>query len=153
MAHIYASILVTSIASGVFILDRLAKLLATKSLALGQSVNILPCILNFTLVFNKGAAFGLFNNQALLFISLSLVAISAILYYLWKNNVKDPLLSIALALILGGALGNLADRVCLGYVIDFIDLRVWPVFNVADSSITIGATILAIKILSRRDSR
>jgi signal peptidase II len=124
-------------------LDQLTKFIVTKSLWLNQSIPLVKGILYLTLIRNRGAAFGIFKNQVPLFIVTSIFAIILICF-----NLKDPrhkklsLYNISLSLILGGAVGNLIDRVFLGYVVDFLDLRIWPVFNVADSAITVGAILL-----------
>lgn len=100
-----------------------------------------------TLVHNTGIAFGFFRDQGIVFIIIPIIAITLLIfnvyYYRQNNEVLNRRYAIAFSLILGGAMGNLFDRIVYGYVIDFIDLRVWPVFNVADSAITIGAVIIA----------
>jgi signal peptidase II len=107
---------------------------------LGQSRPLIPGILHLTLVHNTGTAFGLFQDKNLFFIILSAVVIAGIAALLFKEEKKNdsPFSLIPLVLLLGGAAGNLIDRIRLGYVIDFIDFRVWPVFNLADSCITVG---------------
>jgi len=138
---------VLSISSFVLIVDRLTKYILLKNLSEGQSVGVVPGIFHITLVLNSGAAFGLFKGRSLFFtISAALVMIF-ICFYIWRGGCKDLLTLTALGLILGGAAGNLIDRVLFGYIIDFLDFRIWPVFNIADTSITIGAFILAIRIM------
>jgi signal peptidase II len=104
-------------------------------------------------VHNRGAAFGILKNQLFLFILSSIFAIILIYFNLKKSRNKNKLSlnNLALGLILSGAIGNLIDRLLLGYVVDFLDFRVWPVFNVADSAITVGAVLLAWSLL--KDSR
>jgi signal peptidase II len=132
----------------VLFLDQLSKHLAVKNLILNQSVPIIKGIFHLTLIHNRGAAFGILKNQVPLFIFISLFAIILIYFNLKKSRNKENIVfNISLALILGGALGNLIDRLFLGYVIDFLDFRIWPVFNVADSAITIGAILLGYSIL------
>jgi len=124
-------------------LDQLSKLLINKNLVLNQSIPILKGIFHLTLVHNRGAAFGILRNQAALLVFTSVIAIVLICFDLKRDGTaKSCLYKLSLSLILGGALGNLIDRLWLGYVIDFLDLRIWPVFNVADSAITIGAILL-----------
>ena len=89
---------------------------------------------------NRGAAFGILKNQLAFFILVTLAAIVMIALSL-KGKEKCRLYKIGLAFMLAGAIGNLVDRVFFGYVIDFLDFRVWPVFNVADSFVTIGAVL------------
>jgi len=102
-----------------------------------------------TLVHNSGIAFGLFKDQGIVFIIIPIIAIILLVFniYYYRNNDEALPRSyiVAFSLILGGAIGNLFDRIVYGYVIDFIDFRVWPVFNIADSAITIGAVIIAFK--------
>jgi len=127
-------------------LDQLTKFLVNKSLSLNQSLPVIRGVLNITLVHNKGAAFGLLKDQLPLFIIVSIFAVLLIVLNL-KGHKGINLYSLSLTLILSGALGNLIDRALFGYVIDFLDFRIWPVFNVADSAITIGAILLAYDIL------
>jgi signal peptidase II len=138
-------------ALAVFGIDRLTKIAALKLLVLGQSIKAIPGVLSVTLVLNNGTAFGLFKGKSSLFIFISLAVIAAIVIYLVKSRPINKPVSMALGLILGGALGNLADRILFGGVVDFIDLGIWPVFNVADSCITIGAAIIVISMFLRRN--
>lgn len=128
-------------------LDQFTKFLVTKNLSYNESFPVIKDIFHFTLVFNKGAAFGILKNQTPLFIFTSLFAIILIFFNL-KNVGHKKIYSVSLILILAGAVGNLIDRLFFGYVIDFLDFRVWPVFNVADSAITVGAALLGYCMLS-----
>lgn len=127
----------------VFVLDQLTKLLAVHFLSSVDSVPVLQNVLHLTLVYNTGIAFGFFrHSQAIL---LGAITLSLIFLLIWgvrsfkKNSgPSQKFQSFALALILGGAIGNWLDRVRIGSVVDFFDFRIWPVFNVADSAITIG---------------
>lgn len=132
-----ASIIVFTILS----LDQLTKFLATKNLDLNNPLPLIKGVFNLTLVHNRGAAFGIFKNQFYLFIFSSIVAV-ILIYSILRKNKRNNLYSFSLSLILGGALGNLIDRIFLGYVVDFLDFRIWPVFNLADSAITIGVLSL-----------
>jgi signal peptidase II len=145
----FARVLLFLTAFCVYIADRVAKLLALKMLHLGQSIELLPGVFHITLVFNKAAAFGLLMGWAVFFISVSAIAILSIMVYAWKSKSLSTPLAISLGLILGGALGNIVDRLSFGYVIDFFDFRIWPVFNVADSAISIGVVILILAALNR----
>lgn len=131
----------------IFALDRAAKLLVLDRMFCGQSTEILPGIFNFTLVFNNGTAFGLLKGQNTTLAAFSALAVIVISGYALKNKKLDPALSVALGMLLGGALGNLLDRARFGYVIDFLDFRVWPVFNLADSAITVGIALLCWRII------
>lgn len=136
------------IVSSVLLLDQLAKFIASKNLLLNQTNPVIDNVFHLTLIHNKGAAFGIFKNQTILFIVISLITI-IIIYYKLKTNNKSQInvLGISLALILAGTLGNFIDRIVLGYVIDFLDFRIWPVFNIADTAITTGAVLLGYSIL------
>lgn len=130
-------------------LDLITKFFATQNLLLNHPSPVVKGFFYLTLIHNRGAAFGILKNQTALFIFTSLFAVLLIYSSLKKNKTykKLTLASVSLAFILGGALGNLIDRLFLGYVVDFLDFRIWPVFNLADSSITIGAVLLGWSIL------
>ncbi len=117
----------------------------------GESLPVIPRVLHLTYVQNTGAAFGLFQGQQVVFIGMSFLVI---LWIGWEFLRHADALATATrwgyALVLGGALGNLIDRVQFGYVVDFIDVRIWPVFNLGDSAITIGVALLIFRSLKRR---
>ena len=122
--------------------DQLTKYLVAASFAPGDSLPLLRPILHLTYVQNTGAAFGLFKDQQALFIGMSLLVIAWLIRESVARPPKNSLVMWSYALILGGAAGNLIDRLRFGYVVDFLDLRVWPVFNIGDSAITLGVTLL-----------
>jgi len=138
--------MVLAISASVIFLDQISKLLAIRFLHLNTPVPLLNNLLYLTLVHNRGAAFGILKNQLLLFIAISLFAIAFIVVNL-KNKSNPLIFKIALSLILGGAAGNLIDRLRFGYVVDFLDLRFWPVFNLADSALTIGAAVIKLGVI------
>lgn len=127
--------------------DQLSKLLLASSFTPGHSVPLLSPVLSLTYVQNTGAAFGLFKGQQWLFILISLGVMAWIVWELRAHHPVNRLVGWACGLLLGGAAGNLIDRVRLGYVIDFLDLHWWPVFNIGDSAITIGVTLLILHSL------
>ena len=133
----------------VVIVDRVTKLFFSELLSFGESLPIIRNVLHMTLVHNTGIAFGFFKNQGIVFIVIPIIAIFLLVfnvyYYRQNNEALSRVYIVAFSLILGGAIGNLIDRIVYGHVIDFIDLRVWPVFNIADSAITIGAIMIAFK--------
>ena len=141
------------LAALVFVLDIATKQIAEAFLNYGEPVYLLP-ILDFTLLYNKGAAFSFLANeggwQRWFFTAISLVVSIVLIVWLKKLPRTQLWLPIALALILGGALGNLFDRVLFGHVIDFISVHweksYFPAFNIADSAITVGAIMMAIDI-------
>jgi signal peptidase II len=119
----------------------------------GGPIPILGGKVLIDLVRNPGAAFGVMPNQTILFIVIAVAIVTALIVS-YRRLARGPIaLRIGLGLVLGGALGNLADRVRLGYVVDFIDLRWWPVFNVADSCIVIGVTVLIVTLMLQPDRR
>lgn len=140
--------------------DQVSKAMVTSSMGLGQSVSLIPGLLNFTLVRNTGMAFGLLADanipfKALLVTLLSVVAMGAVTYYALKSPQNERLTRLGLTFILGGALGNIIDRARLGYVVDFVDVFYrdshWPAFNVADSCICIGVGLLLLDSFRRRE--
>ena len=122
--------------------DQLAKLAIRTSLQPTQSVALIPSVLHLTYVQNTGAAFGLFQGYTGAFVLLSIVVAAWIGLELLRTRTRGWPTELALAWILGGAIVNLIDRLRFGYVIDFLDVRIWPVFNIADSAITIGVGLL-----------
>lgn len=131
-----------SISLGVLVVDQLSKLWIRTSLMLGESFPR-DWPVRFTYVQNTGIAFGVKANQfVLVFLTLAVVLLllfAALRYHLFQTR----LVRIGLALMIGGAVGNLMDRVRLGYVTDFIDFQVWPVFNIADSAVVVGVGLLS----------
>jgi signal peptidase II len=144
----------------VLLLDRITKNAAYYYLAAGIPHPVMP-FLNFTLAYNKGAAFSFLNSasgwQMWMFGCIAVGVSLTLLIWLKRLSYQQRWVSIALALIIGGALGNLWDRLSYGHVIDFIDFYVsqwhWPVFNIADSAICIGAFMLFGDALFNRRSR
>lgn len=128
--------------------DQVSKYLVVNNMKLHDSIEIIPGIFQFTYIHNDGAAFGSLDNARWVFMILSTVAIIAIFVYLFWKKPKNIIQLSALTLIVAGGIGNMIDRVRLGYVIDFIDFcavpAIWPwIFNVADSCVTIGCVMLA----------
>jgi len=134
----------------IVILDRISKIFFSRLLSLGESIPIIRNFFHVTLVHNTGIAFGFFKSYGLLFVFISLVAIILFSFYLYRHRHHEHLRLVevfAFSLVISGAIGNLIDRLSFGYVVDFIDFRFWPVFNVADSAITIGTIIILIKCI------
>ena len=107
-----------------------------------QSIPVIKDIFHITIVFNKGAAFGILQKNGIFLIYVSILFILLLFFLIKREKIKSKLFLIACGLIIGGALSNLWDRLFLGYVVDYIDLRIWPVFNLSDSCITVGAGFL-----------
>ena len=133
--------------------DQVVKKVVTTVMELGESVDVIGSFVRFTRTANTGAAFGMMRGRSIVFIIISAVASIAIAASYRQISRLRPLEQAAFGLIMGGALGNLVDRIRIGAVVDFINIGVgdlrWPYFNVADSAITIGVAILAFHILFR----
>jgi len=142
-------------------LDQISKMYVSSVMSLYASYPVIDGFFNITYIRNPGAAFGFLANAAPVFRSLFLIVMSAaaivmILWFLAKNKSAGRLLTFALALILGGAVGNLLDRIRFGSVVDFLDFYIaswhWPAFNVADSAISVGAVLLILEMFRRKRS-
>jgi len=144
-----------SIILAVLSADQLSKILAGRFLTLGQSNPVIPGIFHITLIHNRGAAFGILKGWGLLFVFTAVLAVILIIFSLKAGGRnKITLDNLALSLICAGGIGNLIDRLVYGYVIDFLDFRIWPVFNLADSAITVGAVLLCWSMLfSKKQKR
>lgn len=131
------------------IADQVTKAMAVNLLGQGGSVEVIPGIFRFTYVENRGAAFGMLSDNRWVFMILSTVAIIAMLIYLWKLRPDSTLACMAISMIIAGGIGNMLDRVYLGYVIDFFDFCAFPtlwmwVFNVADVCVCVGGGLLML---------
>ncbi|HIG78985.1 MAG TPA: lipoprotein signal peptidase [Cycloclasticus sp.] len=133
----------------IFILDQSSKLLVVSYFQLHESMPLLPS-LNLTYVHNKGAAFSLLSSaggwQRGFFIGVAIIATTVLVIWLKRLEVTEKWMAVTISLVLGGAIGNLYDRISYGYVIDFIDVYYqahhWPVFNIADSAISVGVVMM-----------
>lgn len=145
------------IAALVIVLDRISKLWIEHHLALGHAIVVVPKMFRITHVLNTGAAFSMFesvestNTVRYFLIGFSVIAVVAVLIALWRLGRRLTVTSGSLALILGGALGNLYDRVRFAHVVDFLEVHIvhyhWPDFNIADSAIVVGACLLLFEML------
>ena len=139
------------VATAVLLLDQISKYFAVKHLAFDAPAQVIDDFFDLALVYNPGAAFGIFANQRLLFFLFTVISIAVIFYVTAKHTKGKKGLNLIIGTILGGILGNFMDRIRLGYVVDFLDFHIrgyhWPAFNVADSAICIGIGILAILII------
>jgi len=147
-------LMLVGVAAVVLALDQLTKELALRYLPSVQPWNPIPAlrpVVTLSVVTNTGAAFGLFPGGSALFMIVAVAIIAAILIFQRHVPANQGLVRAALALQLGGATGNLIDRLRHGHVIDWIDFHFWPVFNVADSAVVIGVVILAYYLLFKAD--
>ena len=143
-------VVLTVIALLVIVLDQLSKHYVVLNLRLGVPWNPIESLsryVSFTYITNKGAAFGILPSLSTFFAIIPIIVVIVILFYYRHLSHGQWALNVGLGLQLGGALGNFIDRIRLGHVVDFIDFKVWPVFNIADSSIVVGVAILALSIL------
>jgi len=138
------------------VLDRWTKALIQNRFDLNESIPVIDGLFNITYVRNTGVAFGIFSSisspaKSFLLSIFTAFAAVVVVTYSMRSPARNRLLQIALALILGGALGNLYDRLAYGYVVDFLEFYVrsyhWPSFNIADSAISVGVLLLAIEII------
>ena len=125
--------------------DQATKWLALKYLSPVPTLPLVPGFFHLTYVLNSGVAFGFFKGHGL-WITLGTLVILALLFRTTLKVDPGKWVPVCLGLILGGAMGNLIDRVRFGGVVDFLDFRIWPVFNLADSCITVGAILLAVSL-------
>jgi signal peptidase II len=133
----------------VFLADRFTKWLVMTKMKFGQSIPLWEGVFHFTSHRNRGAAFGILENQRAFFIVITLAVVVGIVWYLKKTAKESALVSWALALILGGAVGNFYDRLFYGEVVDFLDFTLinYPIFNIADSAIVIGVGLFILDAL------
>lgn len=143
----------------IILADQSTKIIVSKTIAPHTNKVVIPGFFNLSHIPNRGAIFGFFSQSGkpsvyVLLTVASLLALVLVVFYFFKTPSSEKTMKISLSLILGGALGNLIDRVIRGYVIDFADFYVgrlhWPSFNVADSCITIGALLLILVLLKVR---
>ena len=139
----------TAIIAVGIILDQITKLLSVLFLMPKESVPLIKNVLHLTYVENRGAAFGMLAEQRWVFMVISTVAILAMAAYLYLGNAQGRLYTVSLALIISGGIGNMIDRIALGYVVDFIDFCLidFAVFNGADSFVCIGAGLLMLALI------
>ena len=141
---IYSAIIVIGI-----ILDQLTKFLSVEFLTKVSTVPLIQDVLHLTYVENTGAAFGMLKDHRWVFLIVSTVAIIAFLAYLYLGHAESTLYGVALAMVISGGIGNMIDRLALGYVVDFIDFRLidFAVFNGADSFVCVGAGLLILALV------
>lgn len=140
----------------IVVLDQLSKYIAKIKLYSISQIEIIKGFFSLTYVENRGAAFGIFRDKRIILVGFTTIVIAVMICYLIKNKSMNKLLRVSLILIIAGAIGNLIDRVLLGYVVDFFHLYIgnvfdWPVFNVADISIVFGTILLAFNLLFSKE--
>ena len=131
----------------VVILDQFSKYIVVENMALGESIPIIEEVFHLTYILNPGAAFGMFAHNRLFFIAIGVIVIGIIIWARREILASPWEVKAGCGLFLGGAIGNLIDRARQGLVIDFFDFRIWPVFNIADIAICIGAGLIIWNLL------
>lgn len=145
-------LLAPMVAAIVLVIDQISKYLVVTNLELNQSwypFAFLKPLFALTYIHNTGAAFGILQNQNVFFATIACIVIIIILYYVRTTPQPDLLVAFSLGLQLGGASGNLVDRIRQGYVVDFLHVKFWAISNVADMSISLGVVLLAYYLIFR----
>ena len=133
---------------GLILIDQVIKLIVRANMFEGQSIPVIQDVLHITYIRNRGVAWGAFEGMTVLTIVLPIVLIAGIIFILeWKKDKITPFLCWALVLVAGGGLSNQIDRIFMGSVTDMIDIRVWPVFNVADMAVVCGCIMVIIYVI------
>nr|WP_092068069.1 signal peptidase II [Dendrosporobacter quercicolus]NSL46924.1 signal peptidase II [Dendrosporobacter quercicolus DSM 1736]SDL69487.1 signal peptidase II [Dendrosporobacter quercicolus] len=132
--------------------DQLSKFYVQSKMTLGLSLPVVDNIFHITYILNPGAAFGILEHQTVFFIAIAVLMLAAVLYVYPRLPQGSPVLRLGIGLMAGGAAGNVIDRIRTGYVVDFLDFRVWPVFNIADMAIVggVGLIIFALYYLPEK---
>lgn len=131
--------------------DQVSKYLVQLYLEEGQTVPLIPHVFHLTYIRNPGAAFGILAHKTGIFVMVALVVVVGVLWASRRFEKEGFLLRFSLGLVMGGALGNLLDRLRYGLVVDFLDFRIWPVFNLADTGIVVG-TFFLLLVLWRKEA-
>lgn len=138
----------------VILVDFFSKYMVSKLMTVNETIDLIDNFFRITYVKNTGAAFSIFSNNTILVIIISVVIIGFLLFYIYKNKGNNKLENVSYSFILGGAIGNLIDRLVYGYVIDFLDFEMLsydaPIFNLADTFIVIGVILFLINTLRSR---
>lgn len=126
-------------------LDQIIKMIIDSNFYPGQSIPVIKDFFHLTYVRNSGAGFGILSGQRIFLIIITLIILILLIIYRYKNK-ENILLNIGISFIVAGAIGNLVDRLRLSFVIDYLDFRIWPVFNLADIIVNIGVGLLILYI-------
>lgn len=132
------------------LIDQISKMLIMRNMTEWQTIPVIDGIFHITYILNPGAAFGLLPNRTNLFVAASILVVAGIFFFHKKWGIRGRVV-ISLGLVAGGAFGNLIDRLRFGGVVDFIDIWLWPVFNLADTAIVIGSGLLVIYMWQAED--
>lgn len=130
--------------AGIILLDQIVKLIVRSSMYIGQSIPVIKDIFHITYVQNRGAAFNMLDGKSLVLILVPAIAIAIGVWYMEKHLEEHWTLLVSLVLVIAGGIGNLIDRCFMGFVTDMFDFRIWPVFNIADIAVCVGAGLLIL---------
>ena len=131
----------------IVVIDQLSKSYIQTHMVLGMSIPVIQDVFHITYILNAGAAFGLFENQTVFFVIIAVCMVVAAIYFYPRIPEQYRLLHLGTGLIVGGAMGNVIDRIKTGYVVDFFDFRIWPIFNIADVGIVCGVSCIIYTII------
>lgn len=131
----------------VVIVDQLSKFYIETHMHLGMSIPVIENVFHLTYILNPGAAFGMLEHRTSFFIIVALLLVAAVIYFYPRIPPGHRMLRAGIGLQVGGAIGNVIDRIKTGYVVDFFDFRIWPVFNIADIAIVCGVGLIILSIL------
>jgi len=148
------------IGCGTAFLDQITKRMIQTEFMLHESVPVIDGFFSLTYILNPGAAFGIFSDQGatfrtIFFMAVSVIALTLLAFFFRQTPSDDTYALVAISLLFGGAIGNMIDRIRLGEVVDFLDFYIgkyhWPAFNVADSAITVGVSLMMIQLFFQKD--
>lgn len=139
----------------VVFIDQMSKFYIQTHMVLGMSIPVVEDVFHITYVLNPGAAFGLFEHQTIFFLLVAVCLVASAIYFYPRIPKQYRLLRLGTGLLVGGAIGNVIDRIKTGYVVDFFDFRIWPVFNIADAAIVcgVGCIIFTMIFLHKEDEQ
>ena len=135
------------LAMAVVDIDQWSKYYVQTHMSLGMSIPLIPSVFHLTYILNPGAAFGILENQRTFFVIVGLLMIGAVVYLYPRIPANMRLLRLGTGLMMGGAVGNVIDRIQTGHVVDFFDFRIWPIFNIADIAIVVGVSCIIYTLL------
>ena len=143
------------LALAIVLIDQLSKFYIQAHMMPNMSIPVIQDVFHITYILNPGAAFGLFEHQTIVFVIIAILMIAAVIYFYPQIPRQYRLLRFGIGLMVGGAIGNVIDRIKTGYVVDFFDFRIWPIFNVAGMGIVcgVGCIIFTILYLYKEDGR
>ena len=137
----------------VVVLDRITKLAVVNTMTENMSIPIIKNVFHLTYILNPGAAFGMLEYSRVFFIALTVVILACAVIFRKKIQQEAPMIKYGGALLLGGAIGNLIDRIETGLVVDFFDFRIWPIFNVADIAICVGVGLIIWSVMKEESHK